>query len=402
MTSGARSFDVRDDPTTGSCHVKYPPALKAGQVPRSFLAVILFVAATDCSSDLRSSKDLVEAIELAAPSMTSPPIFASVVGCRQSTGTSWIVADRDAQLVARVWSDSENVDTLNHAGAGPTDLGTPRVLLPYRGDSMLVAERGTGKIVVLAPNGVPSRGVTLPPDLVTASIRGGDTAGRMYFDLMRTRQNSASGEVVSVRVLLRWHDGSPGADTIAVLAAPEMRAKTSVQRTGTSVQSGTVIMPNPFASQDGWSVAADGSIGIARVSPYHVEWIGEGRGSIVGPVVDIHDSIPITAKDMERFKIPPALRPTMDWGRYKPPFAWSGIVVVSGEDQLWVPRTLQSDQAERPYYDVFSREGVRKYQVRLPSNARLVGSNSTSLCVAIQHESGEEEVSLYANPVRSP
>jgi hypothetical protein len=224
-----------------------------------------------------------------------------------------------------------------------------------------------------------------------AQPRGADRKGRIYLQASPfggPGGDDAAPTIPDSAPVVRWDRAADRLDTLTRVKIPATR----VQRSGGQTARVVLVRPQPYAPQDEWAVAADGRVAVARVSDYHVEWLGDrpSRGAPVG-----YERVRVGDGDREAFmaamrntrnrivvssggpgrgpdmKPPEARAEDFDWPEYKPPFvARSALITPDG--QLWVRRHTQARDSV-PAYDVFDASGNLSGRVYLPKGRQVVG-----------------------------
>ncbi len=335
------------------------------------------------------SQGTPQRVTLTQPDAVLAEPFSSVAGLRELRDGRVLVADRIEQRLALVDIARGTQTDLGRRGQGPGEYEMPGALFALPGDSTLMMDMLNRRFTLIQPDGKLST-ATIPlrhPDGFPILPRGIDRNGWIYFDLAGMmmpglEETAATG----VAPLLRWDPASGAVDTLGTVNFPPMPGATGPGEVRISIGGGT-----PYAGRDEWAVTPDGRVGIARYSPYRVEWLSKGGTPVAGPVVS-YRPVPVTRDEKDawadamtsrglmievengrrRVRRPP--RPDIErqtWPKEMPPFL-SGASRVTPEGELWVERA-QPAKETRPTYDVFDSGGQLIRQVVLPASRRLIG-----------------------------
>ena len=167
-------------------------------------------------------------------------------------------------------------------------------------------------------------------------------------------------------------------------------------------------------TQAGW-------IGLARHTPYSVDWVGaDGRQSRGAPIP--YNPVAVVEADKEEYQRarrdqgsmrismsdgggdatisegpapsgPPPGMPELKWPTHKPPFLEQSV--LAGPDkQLWILRTQPAGQA-LARYDVIDSTGMVREMVTVPIKSRIVGFGVSSVYVVRTDEDGLQWLERY-------
>jgi hypothetical protein len=185
------------------------------------------------------------------------------------------------------------------------------------------------------------------------------------------------------------------------------------------------IQSVPLSPEDGWGVAADGSVVLARSLDYRVEWIAPD-GSVTRGLPTPFDPVSIGTAEKEEYVAqqgrsgggvgisvsvnngamqmsfarggPGGGQRDIDqyqWPATKPPF-YSGRIDVDPEGRAWVRRHM--DAGADATYDLFGRDGVRAAIVTLPNDRRVVGFGDGVVYVVAYDDLDLNYLERYAMP----
>ena len=322
--------------------------------------------------------------------------------------------------------------TSRPVGAPPENT----VLVAGRGDSSLLI-RAASKIDVIDPAGnvvrsiaIQSRGIGAGDLLAPALHVTGDRQGRLLhippppvFLSFVPREFVGDTIVASPELvpLLRYDPSTNRTDTVASIRGPRRRqAITRWENGGRGVSA-----QDPFSLiGDDWTVLADGTIAVARLHGYSVDWISPSGVSVTGPAVAHvwatvsparkqrlidsmrvaqnaahadsafplelarYDSLSLVAKanpealtNSEGKQISLGPRPIRlqfvapaDLPDSMPPFAPAGMLADS-DDNVWIQNYSPARAGGGNVYDVVNRNGVLVDRVELPPGTSLLAFN---------------------------
>ncbi|MEO7997558.1 MAG: hypothetical protein ABI852_08940 [Gemmatimonadaceae bacterium] len=160
---------------------------------------------------------------------------------------------------------------------------------------------------------------------------------------------------------------------------------------------------NPLSTHEQAKLFTDGTIAIALLNPYRIDWIltngTRTRGKPVEP------NAPLSAK-AKQVLVSQNMRNTDGTAVFTesdlppfpldvPAFLWRALH-AGADGRLYVLRTL-IDKDGPSTYDVFDRTGKRS-QFRLPDRAVLIGSGTRGLYVTIRDENDLVSLALFKYP----
>ncbi len=393
--------------------------MKRIPVCRSF--VVLIGAALLAPAGPATAQSVVS---LDAPQARLDEAFGLVQRVRELPDGRVLLADPLGKVLVLVDLDAGTVDTVGQEGAGPDEYRQPDAVYALPGDSTLLLDLGNGRLTVLDPDlgfgtthplasGTPGPG----GDFSVRLPQGVDAEGRVYF---RSMGGIGPGGPPTHASLMRWDRSSDQVDSVSAL----LREKMSVTRSGGPDNQSVSMGPIPLSPRDGWAVAWDGRVAIARAEPYHLEWIWPDGRVVSGPAVD-YDPVRIGGSEKEEWvnnresrgggvAVSVAMNngqvqtsfargggagnPDVDqyqWPDVKPAFD-AADVLVSATGEAWVRRHRESGAT--PRYDVFGGDGALKYQVELSEGRRVIGFGSRSVYVTRIDEFGLQYLERYERP----
>lgn len=363
---------------------------------------------------------------LGQPTAVFPDDFGSIQTIRELPDGRVLVADPLSKMLFAVDMDAGTRTQVGSEGQGPEEYRQPDAVWALPGDSTLLVDLGNGRLVVLGPD--LTFGPTLPlalteprpgQPLVLALPQGVDAQGNLYARAMGGM--GMGGEMPDSADMLRIDRADRSYVAIASFKLADRKRTTSGGANNQNVQISNV----PLSGEDAWGVAADGSLVVARVGDYHIEWIAPGGTMTRGAPVPF-DPIRIGTAEKEEhlaesgrsgggisigveinngamsmsFQRGGAGRgreiDQYDWPEVKPPF-YQGRLPVDGMDRAWVRRHV--DAGEASTYDVFDRSGNRVATYTLGAGKRIVGFGVSSVYVVAYDEFDLNYLERYDLPM---
>lgn len=353
--------------------------------------------------------------------------FMHVGAVRELPGERALVLDNGEHRVWLIDLAHRSRSPAASSGLGPLEYDSPMALVST-GASTVVEDFKGPKLLVFDKTGMPSESFTLESTGATRvsrallTFRGGDDAGRLYFEVPGVVIEPTGARGVDSAAILRVDRRASRLDTITFIHLPAGATKASGGRPG----EGLSIMTggdNPFAPHDTWVVAPNGRVAIVHAQPYRVEWISPDGKHALGPVIDV-EKIPVTDADIADWlkrtggglgagggtgakgeggarSDAPAGQPARggrdDWPATKAPFPRAGALVDS-RGNVWVRRTTRAGDGHGRY-DVFDETGQLIGKYTLPERTRLVGGGATNLFVMRETDDGER-LEIFRVPSR--
>ena len=337
--------------------------------------------------------------------------FTRIATVRELKDGRLLVVDERERSLSLIDLRTGTAKQVGRAGAGPGEYAYPGRILALPGDSSLLHDPGNARYLIIKPDGTPGETFRLPePVFLSLGARGSipratDARGAIYFEggPLTSGRGTAPTALDSVP-LLRYERRSGNLDTVAWVQL----AKRNVQvRPGQDGGVSISIGVQAFPARDDWSALPDGSVGVARVRDYHVDWYPSTGKRTAGPPVRF-TAIAVTEAEKEAFRserrariaprssgsLPPDL-PEPEWPAVMPPFVyWQTFSRPNGE--LWVLRSHKS--REKPVYDVFGAPGTLTGRVALPAGTRLVGFGNGTAYLVRRDEDDLEYLQQYKLP----
>ena len=349
-------------------------------------------------------------------SMTRPDLvldepFSLLRGARELRDGRLLVTDWIEARIAVVDLAKGAVADRGRVGAGPAEFRLPGRLMPFRGDSTLMADLGNNRLAVLDAEGRIAR--TFRPSHEAAQYAAAaDTSGRLYFTIPGWL---ARAELPADTVELVMYD--PAAD-----AARTVGRVQGSRRPSSNFSAGPRVPYVIFAAQDTWAVTPGGRVAVVRHDGYFVEWLNAGGGVVRGPrnavgrvevtTRDRRDAVrafaqssPVggrgeggltaaTADMLTDDAIEEMIRHS-EFAETLPPFR-AGDVFADAAGRLWLGTWTRGDAPRE--YDVFDGTGRRKARIRLAPERHLLAVGLAHAYVVHTDGDGLQRIERHAIP----
>lgn len=349
---------------------------------------------------------------LGSPEFTFDLDLSRVTALREFQDGRVVVVDAKERSVFLLDPITKSSVRIGREGPGPGEYTRPIGLVSLPGDSILIADAGNGRFLVLGAAArvigtlplvkiQPSPGVTYDVD-----ISATDAMGRMYFLLPRGMvQNQEAGTPI-----VRFDRRRQTFDTIGRVFSPATAMGAAQPSAGRA--SFGMMAPAPFAARDEWAIAADGSVAVVRVEPYHVEWTTSAGAMVAGPSVP-YSAIAVDAAEKEEWRrqarersgtmttttadgrttqrTVPVPEPAT-WPPSKPPFVAPAMIAPNG--MLWLERSRAVRDVVTSY-DVFAPNGRLVERVTMSATRRIVGFGKGRIYVAVRDDDDLLRVERY-------
>ena len=236
--------------------------------PRIAIALVLLWAAAcaDVAMDQDGEDQIPESprLPLGPPTAVFAGEFGYLHAVRELPDGDVLVADLLDEAVFRVDMETQTRTMVGGRGEGPDEYLAPDAVWPLPGDSTLLVDVGSGRLVRIGPDLAfgATRSMTVRPEagsLVLAVPHAVDRHGYIY----------TTPEP--------WPP--TGADTATILRIDPVRETVDSLRPIRTMWAGF------FMPHDAWGVAADGSVVVARAEAYGVDWLSPDGSVIRGDTV---------------------------------------------------------------------------------------------------------------------
>ena len=340
-------------------------------------------------------------ITFGSPIAVSADPFTLITSVRALSNGRVLVSDAQDQSVQLVDLAGGEAMKVGREGQGPGEYSFPGDLLAVGGDTTWLVDRVNRRFLIILPNGKTGDVINFPSSITgIPQPRGVDRAGRVYF-AGSPFPGQFSGTVVNTPdsvPVLRWDRRRDVIDTVAMVRVPSLNA--AVSGGSSSGQVRVMMRSSPLAPADDWGLAPQGTVGVARVGDYHIEWYDAPRHRAATGTPVHYDRLRVTDADKEEYRrlVTSSRGPRMvigsggtstqntapapafsepDWPEFKPPFQ-GRAVWITPEGDLWVLRTRVAGDSV-PVLDVFNQQGQPDGQVTLPRARRLAGFGPGSI-----------------------
>ena len=375
------------------------------------MAAVVALGLVSCAKEKQAASIAERSLGSAEARFAQP--FTRITGIRELADGRVLVADGAEKSVIMIDSSWRSSSAPVRQGQGPAEFSFPSGLLAYPGDTTLLHDMLQNRLLLLDPSGRPVRTISLPQRVGFGAELKADGRGSVYIRSNPLPQpgQMRQGPPDSAQII-RWNLASGVVDTIASLALPRME--------GGGSDGSFVMMIQPMTPADEWDVS-EGWTGIARPSPYSVDWSGpSGERTRGGPIAFI--PVPVGEADKAEWQramrdnrsmsisisdgggvltldegpandAPPPGMPELKWPTHKPAFLENGVIAVPGR-KLWILRTRPAGD-DVPRYDVIDSTGAVVERVSLPAGSRVVGWGRESVYVARTDADGLQWLERY-------
>ena len=347
--------------------------------------------------------------------------FTLIGGLRELPGGKVIIVDPRDKVVQLVDMGSGNATKIGREGSGPGEYQFPRSLLAMPNNETFIVDPMQTRMLRIDATGKVLETVSYPDNMGPGmQAIGADAQGRIYWEgsaigggggALTFGPGSEGGMQSRDSVpVIRWDRRTNKLDTLVMVKGPQMKVNVSGGQNSRSV----MIRQQPFTSRDGWGVAPDGRVAVARSAPYRVDMVSAGGRRLMGTPVGV-SALPLTSADKQEFlkaqKAAPKMTRTIGGGGAAPPsmpdpteddYEWpatkpffdAASVRVSSAGELWSLRSRPAGD-EIPVYDVFGVDGRLVRRVTFPAKTRLVGFGEGTIYVARSDEDDLQYLERY-------
>jgi hypothetical protein len=340
----------------------------------------------------------VPTVPLGRPTATFEEPFTNLMSVRELPGGRVIAVDPRDKIVSLIDLASGSTTKIGREGSGPGEYQFPRVALAMPNNETFLADPQQSRFLRLDAAGKVLETVSFPTGTGPGmQIVGSDAQGRIYWEGssfgggggLTFNSNDGGGIQSKDSVpVIRWDPRANKLDTLMTVKGPQMKAQVS----GGSNARTVMIRSQPFTSRDGWGVAPDGRVAVARATPYRVDTRTAAGQQRAGAPVGVAP-LPVTDRDKEDFlkgmrnapmmmrtvggngaapPAPPAPKvEDYEWPVNKP-FFDPNSVRMSPAGELWALRSRPAGDPV-PVYDVFGADGRLVRRVSFPEKTKLVG-----------------------------
>ncbi|MBC8087071.1 MAG: hypothetical protein H7Z40_07370 [Phycisphaerae bacterium] len=349
---------------------------------------------------------------LPAPTATIGKAFTRVGSVRSlSDGRALVLDVGDRSLFLVDWMKGTAVQ-VGREGKGPAEYTNPTALIALPNDSTLIIDAGLGRWLLMHEARIVGT-VTADAPALRAGARApfaGDDAGMLY-EIRGANPAQTFGGNATVSTggpakadsawLLRVTRKSGRVDSIVRVQLRPSRVAMSMGSDGTS---SFRVEINPLAVGEQAALAHDGTIAIARLNPYRVDWLRRGGTRLLGKPLPFER---VTVSDREKLAALTRLaesqgrarkEPTAvpDWPGTMPPFL-AGSVLIASDGTAWIRRTPLAGNSESTY-DIISSRDQLVGRVRMKPQEVVVGFNGPHLFSVIIDDDGLQHLRRHPMP----
>jgi hypothetical protein len=385
----------------------------------------------------------------AIPIRNLPPASArttqtlgSVLGMHEVAGGNVLVDDA-ARRQVKLFDSTLGTATvvIDSVAGGSRSYGRfPVKLIPYLGDSSLIADIASQSMLVLDSRGQVARALALPNPIdirsVNSASSGIDNRGRLLYTGSVFPRIPAPGIVTPDSApVLRADLESRRVDTVGRVNATTVRMSFDQADDG---RTRAKLTTNPLPVVDAWSVLSNGSIAFVRGHDYHIDWI-HPDGAVISTAKLPFDWKRVTDEDKQRIvdsaraaqvaaaasiaalhandgsagrergrgagggdpgapgALAPSFVPLKEMADFYPALRASSTI-PDLDGNLWIlPATSAQSQHGELVYDVVNVKGELFERVRLPVGRSIVGFGKGGV---VYLQSGDKTTGFYLERTR--
>lgn len=349
-------------------------------------------------------------LELLKPTASHPEEFTGITSLRELSDGRALVTDGREQRIVVLDFATGSAAVIGRRGGGPNEYGMVTALLPLGGDSSLMVDLMQRRWLVFDGDRIAA---TIPQDApgvkATASqwVRAADARGRVLVKHQPDPPNGVSmiTETDSVEVLLVERATGKEERVARIRPLPTRR---EIQRDGDRITFSSSLPMGPLSIAEDAVLFADGTVAIARLDPFRVDWrSADGRWRLGAPLPVAR--IRMDARERDAFfernpnagsrpaGVPPNVpwpsRPTAsDFPEFIPPFpGQNGVVIPGPRGLLFIRRSKSADFPGLSYF-VVDRAGRLIGELPLASNESIVGAGEGNLYIGWKDEDDIQRV----------
>ena len=331
--------------------------------------------------------------------------FSRIASVRELADGRVLVTDALEKQLSVVDFQKGSSTPLGRIGDGPGEYRTPGTLFALPGDTTWMVDQMAGRWLVL--KGTTFAGVITandPPIRNTArNPLGLDHAGHALITQAARDLDGVRGTVKTGAADSTWvvradrHTGV--ADSLAKMRTRPSRIAISGGKDISSIS----IQMNPLAAGEQAVMFTDGTVAVARLDPYRVDWYSpKGVRTSGAPLpfqaaaVDGAEKAAVM-KRMARDGEPPADPETVpDWPQVLPPFP-NPSLKAAPDGRLWILR-MRSTKAPGTDYDIVDRSGKLAARLHLAPNEVVAGFGPSRVYVVATDDDGLQHLRRHPLP----
>lgn len=323
--------------------------------------------------------------------------FTHLVSAREIGGGRVLVLDAPGRQIWSVEFRSGTARRVGRTGRGPREYESPFGLLAIGNDSTLLIDPGSRRWSVLRGDSIVSLLALDHPAIQSTAgyITSADTLGRV---LGRREDPPRVGRVTygrgdsSTVILGSIHGGSmhPVATVRRRPMTVEIRA---IDARGRVTEASTSV-GGPLAAEEGGVLLADGTLALARLEPFRIDWRSAGgmweRGApLPVPIIalDVRERRAYVARNRDAASIPAAAFP-----KEVPPFMRGDEALVAvSPNRILVRRTRSADYTRTSYFVIDRYRGLLG-EFSVDAEARVLLVTTQWLYVVVKDDEGFERL----------
>lgn len=384
-----------------SANESLSPRAKRTMMRRRVIGSVFLSAA----SATFASAQTIRPITLGTPTELHEVEFARATGIRELSDGRLLVADALEKQLHLVDFARRAALGLGREGSGPGEYKGLGQLIALPGDTTLVIDTFSGRWLMMVRDSFVSVISGDHPAMaggrnpLGADARGnllGSKAKRNFQGVVGSI-NTGNDSAIAVRV-----DRRTG--RLDTLVTYKTRPSRIVVRGTPERPTSVSITMNPVSAGEQLVMFADGAVAVARLNPYRVDWLIDGRRIRGSPLPT--PTIPLSREEklaaLARLPGADEDKPRQpedvtDWPETMPPFL-SGASLAAPDGSVWIRRapTLRDPGTE---YDVVDRTGRLSGRVQLARNEVIAGFGKSSVYVLVTDDDGLQRLRKYP---RSP
>lgn len=332
--------------------------------------------------------------------------FTRIVAVRELADRRVLVTDAGEQKLYVADFTTNSVTMVGREGRGPEEYRSAGQLHALAGDSTLLVDVAGGRWLLLHGANIVQtvradapalrEGARLP---VGADVRGNVLATRA----IGTPPGGPPPAIprTDSTYLVRVSRATGRADTVASLfARPTRIAVQGPSDRPTSIS----VTVNPLAAGDLATIFSDGTIAIARVAPYRVDWITPAGAFTRGTPLPF-TRLAVTLREKEAVLKRQAQQSgraarspdsVQDWPDILPPFL-TGALLPAPDGRLWIRRTPSADEPGIRY-DIVPRTGALAARLTLSPNEHVVGFGRNTVYSVLTDADGLQHLRRHSFP----
>jgi hypothetical protein len=343
-------------------------------------------------------------IALGPPNATLSAELTNVASVRELADGRVLIADvGESKLLIGDWRTG-TMTQIGRQGSGPGEYASPRLLVALAGDStLLVDPRNRRWLLLRGAEIVETVGAQSPAVRNGGAVpNGADQAGHVLAVVPRLPGPGTDGAaLLDSLVLIRVSRASGRVDTVGTMRNRLMRLQSEGPLDPTKPIAFTV---NPLAVSEQATLFPDGTIAIARLAPYRVDWLTSAGARTLGgalPFVStrLDDAEKRAVLAREANQSGRAARTpdeVVDWPDVVPPFLGNALHAAP-DGRLWIRR---APVGQRPgtTYDVVDRRGQLAARISMNGSSHVVGLGRNAVFVVETDGDGVQRLQRRAMP----